>query len=158
VISLASYISRDSQESNGCVPTGTDPVSTGGLYTGVKTAGACNNKIVVAVSNNGGATFNGTTTDVRRMPVASSGRREAVTDQWFQWLDCTHRGRVAIGYYDRQYGDDETTGFSDQSVAGADDLASEWGVTRATSASMPAPSQFAGLFWGDYGSLATVGE
>jgi hypothetical protein len=158
VVSIGSYINQDSQESNSCVPTGTDPNSAGGLYTGVKTAGACNNKILVAVSNNGGATFNGTTTDVRKMPVASSGRREAVTDQWFQWLDFTRSGRVAIGYYDRQYGDDETTGFSDQSVAGADDLPSEFDVTRVTSSSMPPPTQFSGLFWGDYGSLATVGE
>ena len=157
-ISIPSYISRDSKESNGCVPTGTDPISTGGLYTGVKTAGACNNKVIIAVSNNGGATYNGTTTDVRNMPVASNGQREAVADQWFQWLAFTKSGRVAVGYYDRQYGDDETTGFSDQSVAGADDLPSEWAVNRVTTSSMPPPTQFSGQFWGDYGSLATSGE
>jgi hypothetical protein len=159
VVSVGSYISRDSQESNGCVPTGTDPSSAGGLYTGVKTAGACNNKIVISVSNNAGKTFAGTATDVRKLPTASNGKRQSVTDQWFHWLDFTRGGRMTVGYYDRQYGDDETTGFSDQSVAGADDLSSgEFGVTRVTSSSMPAPSQFSGTFWGDYGSLATVGD
>jgi hypothetical protein len=159
IVSIASYISRNSQESNGCVPTETDPNSTGGLYTGVKTVGACNNKIVVSTSTNGGATFNGATTDVRNMPTASSGRRQAVTDQWFQWLDVSRSGKVAIAYYDRQYGDDETTGFSDQSVAGAESVfSSEYGVTRASSASMPPPTQFSGTFWGDYGGVATAGE
>ncbi len=158
VVSLASYINADSRESNGCVPTGTDPISTGGLYTGVKTAGACNNKVVISVSNNGGATFKGTTTDVREMPVASSGQREAVSDQWFQWLDFSQSGRAIVGYYDRQYGDDEATGFSDQSVAGADDLPSEFDVTRVSTSSMPPPTEFGGVFWGDYGSVAAVGD
>jgi hypothetical protein len=157
VVSLGSYINRFSKESNGCIPTGSTPFATG-LYTGVKTPGACNNKIVVAISNNGGATFNGTTTDVRDLPTASSGGRQAVSDQWFQWLSFTSGGRAAIGYYDRQYGDDETTGFSDQSVAGADDFPGEWDVTRVTSSSMPPPSEFGGVFWGDYGSLATAGD
>ncbi len=159
VVSLGSYINRFSKESNGCVPAGSTIFGTG-LYadTGVKTAGACNNKIVVAVSTNGGATFNGTTSDVRDMPTASSGRAQAVSDQWFQWLSFTRGGRVVIGYYDRQYGDDEITGFSDQSVAGADRLPSDWSVARVTSSSMPAPSEFGGLFWGDYGSLATAGN
>jgi hypothetical protein len=158
IVSIGSYINHGSKESNGCIPTGTDPGSTGGLYTGVKTAGACNNKIVISTSTNGGATFNGAKTDVRAMPTASNAR-QATSDQWFQWLDFTHGGRVAVGYYDRQYGDDETTGFSDQSVAGADDLTGgEFGVTRVTSASMPAPTQFGGVFWGDYGALATAGD
>jgi hypothetical protein len=92
------------------------------------------------------------------MPTVSNAR-QATSDQWFQWLDFTRGGRVAVGYYDRQYGDDETTGFSDQSVAGADDLSGgEFSVTRATSASMPAPTQFGGVFWGDYGALATAGD
>jgi hypothetical protein len=63
-----------------------------------------------------------------------------------------------VGSYDRQYGDDEQTGFSDQSVAGADDLESEWGVTRVTTSSMPPPSQFGGLFWGDYGSVTAADD
>jgi len=158
IVSIGSYINRNSKESNGCVPTGTDPGSTGGLYTGVKTAGACNNKIVVSTSSNAGASFNGTTTDVRKMPTASTGR-QAVSDQWFQWLDLTRSGKVAIAYYDRQFGDDETTGFSDQSVAGTDDLlSSDYGVTRVSSSSMPPPTQFSGVFWGDYNAVATVGD
>jgi hypothetical protein len=159
VISFGSYISRTSNEKNGCVPTGTDPNSAGGLYTGVKTPGACNNKIVVSTSTDGGATFNGTKTDVRNMPTASRGSRQAVSDQWFQWLDMTRSGKVAIAYYDRQYGDDETTGFSDQSLAGTDDmLGGEFGVRRVTTASNPPPTEFSGQFWGDYGGVAIIGD
>jgi hypothetical protein len=133
IVSIGSYINRNSKESNGCVPTGTDPDSTGGLYTGVKTAGACNNKIVVSTSTDAGANFTGT-------KIARSGK-------------------VALAYYDRQYGDDETTGFSDQSVAGADGLlSSSYGVTRVTTSSMPPPTQFNGTFWGDYNAVATAGD
>jgi hypothetical protein len=93
------------------------------------------------------------------MPTASTGGRQAVTDQWFQWLDIARSGKVAIAYYDRQYGDDETTDFSDQSVAGADDLfGADYGVTRVTSSSMPPPTQFSGTFWGDYNAVATAGD
>jgi len=60
IVTFGSYSNLHSNEANGCVPTG---VAADGndLYTGVKTPGACNNDILLSVSNDGGATFTGTT-------------------------------------------------------------------------------------------------
>jgi hypothetical protein len=121
----------------------------------VKTPGACNNDILVSVSTNGGASFTGTTTDPRALTSATPTPAQATTNQWFQWLAFTQAGRLAISYYDRQYGDDETTGFSDFSLSGSDDL-TQFGVKRVTSSSMPPPTQFGGLFWGDYTGLTAL--
>jgi len=152
VVSVGSYIGPNSRETNGCVPTGTSLFSFGGLYTGVKTPGACKNDILVSVSNNRGATFTGTTADPRTLPTAAPALSQATADQWFQWLAFARDGRVAIAYYDRQFGTDETTGFSDYSLAGSRDL-SHFGVTRVTSSSLPPPTQFGGTFWGDHAAL-----
>jgi hypothetical protein len=155
VVAFGSYINPNSKESNGCTPGG---FSAGlPLYTGVKTAGACNNDILVSVSTNGGATFTGTTTDPRTLTSATPAAGQTTTDQWFQWIAFTKTGRLAISYYDRQYGDDETTGFSDISLSGSDDLV-HFGVKRVTSSSMPPPTQFGGLFWGDYAGLTATDQ
>ena len=65
----------------------------------------------------------------------------------------TRDGKLAVDYYDRQYGNDETTGSSDFSLSGSDDL-TNFGQVRVTSSSMPAPTQFegpaGGQFYGDY--------
>ena len=68
------------------------------------------------------ASFTGTATDPRSLPSAASTRAQATADQWFQWLAFTKDGQLAISYYDRQYGNDETTGFSDVSVSGSRDF------------------------------------
>jgi hypothetical protein len=156
VVTVASYINRDSNESNGCAPTGfaSDGVNT---YTGVKTAGACNNKILLSVSNDSGSTFTGTTTDPRNLPVVNTDKGQATTDQWFQWAAFTPKGTLVASYYDRQYGSDETTGNMDVSVSTSGDL-SRFKVARATSTSMPLPTQFpdsAGnsVFFGDYSGV-----
>ena len=60
-------------------------------------------------------------------------------------------GRLAT-YFDRQYGTDETTGWSDVSLSGSGDLVN-FGVNRVTSSSMPPPTQFSGTFFGDYTGL-----
>src|SRR5579859_768730 len=90
VVSFASYINRFSNENNGCVPQG----FTRGrpLYAGVKTAGACNNKIVISMSTDGGASFTGGIADVRTLPTVTGLRSEEKTDQWFQWLAFTPSG------------------------------------------------------------------
>jgi hypothetical protein len=155
VVSIGSYINQTSKEENGCVPTGTDPVSTGGLYTGVKTPGACHSAILTTVSNDAGATFTGTSTDPRQLTTATQAPGQKTADQWFQWLDFFRDGRVAISYYDRQYGDDEATGYSDFSLSTSRNLAS-YDVRRVTSGSMPPPTQFGGVFWGDYTGLAAL--
>ena len=84
VVTFGSYISKDSNPSNGCVPAGF-ATSGNNAYTGVKTAGACNNKILESVSTNGGTSFNGTVTDPTTLTVVSSASGQAKTDQWFQW-------------------------------------------------------------------------
>jgi hypothetical protein len=148
VITFGSYINRHSNESNGCVPTGFSPFGIN-LYTGVKTPGACNNDILISVSSNKGSSFTGTTLDPRVMPVVTTAPGQATTDQWWQWIDFTKQGKLAVSYYDRQYGNDETTGFSDFSLSGSNNTIS-FGVKRATSSSMPPPTQFGGVFFGDY--------
>jgi len=163
VVSYGSYLNRNSTEANGCVPQGFSAFGNP-LYDGVKTAGACNNKIVVGVSNNAGATFTGSNADVRTLTIANQANNQRKTDQWFHWLAFTDRGKLAISYYDRAYGDDETNGFSDISISGSDNSNfTEFGVRRVTGASMPPPTEFpsaqgGGLFWGDYTGLATKGE
>ena len=82
VVTYGSYINRDSDETNGCVPAGFSSFGTN-LFTGVKTPGACSNKILFSQSNNGGKTFTGTTTDPRKMPVVTTAPRQVHTDQWF---------------------------------------------------------------------------
>ena len=160
VVSFGSYINRHSNESNGCVPAGFSPATGQDLYTGVKTPGACNNDILLSVSTDGGTTFTGTTTDPRELPTANTDAGQATTDQWWQWLAFTKNGKLAVSYYDRQYGTDETTGYSDFSLSGSGDSPAyaTWGVQRVTNSSMPPPTQFPedngfSAFWGDYTGL-----
>ena len=158
VVTFGSYINRNSKESNGCVPAGVSPATGQDLYTGVKTPGACNNDILVSVSNDGGATFTGATVDPRALPVATTEPGQATTDQWWQWIAFTKNGKLATSYYDRQYGTDEVTGYSDFSLSGASSPYTDFVVQRVTTSSMPLPTQFpeAGgfsAFWGDYTGL-----
>ncbi len=159
IVSLASYINRDSNAENGCKPEGFaadgDP-----LYTGVKTEGACNNKILLKVSDDGGSTF-GASTDPRQAVVVPQSPKQARTDQFWQWTAFTRSGRLVVDYYDRQYGKDELTGASDLSLSGSANL-TDFSQARVTSTSMPAPTQFlgpkGGQFYGDYIGLAAVDQ
>ena len=160
VVAFGSYINQHSKESNGCVPAGFDPATGQNLFTGVKTAGACNNDILISVSNDGAATFTGTTTDPRALTSTNTDAGQATTDQWWQWIAFTKNGKLATSYYDRQYGTDEATGYSDFSISGSDaGSLTSWGVQRVSSSSMPPPTQFPesngfSAFWGDYTGLA----
>src|SRR5262249_12396558 len=125
------------------------------LYNGVKT-GTCNNDILVSVSNDGGATFTGTTTDPRAEQTANPDAAQATTDQYWQWEAFDKNGKLGVTYYDRQYGQDEWTGWAGMTIAGSKggDY-SKWGSKRVTSSSMPPPTQFPdgsgqGQFYGDY--------
>jgi len=160
VFTVGSYINRDSNESNGCAPNGFNPATGGNLYTGTKTAGACNNKIMLSVSNNAGASFTGSTVDPRLLPVVNTAPGQATTDQWWQWTTFTPSAGLVTSYYDRQYGSAEFTGAMDFSVSTSSNL-STFKVRRATSASMPLPTQFPdaqgnSLFIGDYTGLTAV--
>jgi hypothetical protein len=154
VVTLGSYINRFSNESNGCVPTGF-AADGNPTYTGVKTPGACNNKILISISNNGGGVFTGSAADPRTEPTVNQDPGQATTDQWWQWAAFTKDGKFAVSYYDRQYGNDETAGFSDVSLSGSGDLVN-FGIKRVTSSSMPPPTQFNGQFLGDYSGLAAA--
>jgi len=153
IVTYGSYINSSSKESNGCTPAGFagDGINK---FTGVKTAGACNNKILISVSSNGGASFTGGAggADPRTQTTVDTPA-QAGTDQFWQWAAFNKNGKLAVSYYDRQYGDDETTGNLDFSLSGSSDL-SGFGTTRVTSSSMPPPTQFSGTFFGDYTGLA----
>ena len=151
VVTFGSYINKNSKEP-GCVPQGF-AVTGLNAYNGVKGSGGCNNDILVSVSNNGGAGFTGGVTDPRLLATATSASAQATSDQWWQWVAYTRNGKFATSYYDRQYGNSETTGTMDFSLSSSRDLSS-FRVTRVTSSSMPPPTEFSGTFIGDYTGLA----
>ena len=151
-VTFASYINRHSNERNGCVPQGVNPDTLQPLYTGVKAAGACNNDVLISRSTNAGAVFTGGSTDVRRLDAVRANDPRA--DQFWQWAAFDPQGRLAVSYYDRAYGNDELTGFSDISLSGTRD-GEDFGTVRVTSSSMPPPTQFPPTnFYGDYSGLS----
>ena len=154
VVTYGSYINRHSNESRGCTPAGFSPVSGQDTYTGVK-SGGCNNDILYSVSGNRGASFTGTVTDPRRLPVVSDSGKQASTDQFWQAATFTAGGALVVSFYDRSYGQDNSTGFSDITVSasGEDNFAH----TRVTSSAMPPPTAFGGQFMGDYAGLDVAG-
>ena len=152
LVTFGSYINRHSNESNGCVPQGFNPDTFIARYDGVKDPGACNNDIVVSASSDGGKTFTGTDTDVRRLPTTSRSANDR-SDQFWQWAAFDPKGRLAVSYYDRSYGSDEQTGFSDISLSGTRN-GSDFATVRVTTGSMPPPTEFAGGFYGDYSALS----
>jgi hypothetical protein len=110
------------------------------------------------VSNDGGSTFTGSAPNAdprtqRTVNVtAQSGK-----DQWWQWAAFSDDGKLAVSYYDRLYGDNESTGYSDVSISGSKDLV-RFSQKRVTSSSMPPPTQFSGQFFGDYMGLAAASD
>jgi hypothetical protein len=150
VVTFGSYINGRSNGRNGCVARGFNSDTLLPRYDGVKGVGACNNDILASVSGNGGRTFTGGTADVRTLPTVRADDPRA--DQFWQWAAFDPEGRFAVSYYDRAYGDAETTGFSDLSLSGSRD-GSTFAVTRVTTGSMPPPTQFGGAFFGDYSAL-----
>jgi len=156
VVAYGSYINRDSNASTGCLPTGF-ALDGDAIYTGVKTVGACSNQILASVSTNGGVSFNGQITDPTTMPVVTSAPAQRLTDQWFPSVAFTRDGKMVVSYYDRQYGQDETSGLFDVSLSSSRDLR-HFAVSRVTSSSLPLPTQFPseqgnGTFMGDYSGL-----
>jgi hypothetical protein len=156
VVTYGSYINRNSNEATGCTPAGLSASTGGNLYTGVKT-GTCNNDIVLSTSTNSGASFTGGSTDPRALAVVTTAGGQARTDQFWQAAAFSPNGTLAVSYYDRQYGSDENLGFSDITASTSSDL-SAFRHVRATSSSMPPPTQFSGTFIGDYAGIAVTGR
>jgi hypothetical protein len=150
-VTFASYINRHSNERNGCVPQGYNPDTFQPLYTGVKKRGACNNDVLLSRSTDGGKTFTGQTTNVRVLPSVRGNDPHA--DQFWQWAAFDHSNNLAVSYYDRAYGDNERTGFSDISLTGSANRRN-FATRRVTTAPMPPESQFEGEFFGDYSGLS----
>jgi hypothetical protein len=148
VVHIASYINRNSNETTGCVPESLNPNTGLNLFDGVLTP-ACHNQIIESVSGNGGGSFTGQTTDPRRLPIV--GRQRVVADVFFQSTAASSNG-VVVAYYDRQYGNDDVTGFNDISVT------SGRTTKRVTTVSLPPETQFAGTFYGDYIRMAVSGS
>ena len=148
VVHVASYISRNSNEGTGCAPQGLSPTTFLNLYSGVLTK-ACHNQIIESESTDGGRTFSGQTSDPRALPVV--GRQRTIADEFFQSTAASPRAGIVVSYYDRQYGDDDVTGFNDVSVSAGRN------TVRASSVSSPPETQFAGTFFGDYTRMAVSG-
>ena len=157
-VTYGSYINSNSNEANGCVPAGVSAATLQNLYTGVKTPGACHNAIVLSVSHNGGGSFTGTSQDVRSLPVAESTADQHSTDQFFHGMAFSASSTLVVGAYDRSYGTDETTGFSDISVLTSSNLTKFTSSQRVTTTSMPPATEFSGTFFGDYAQLAAAGK
>ena len=160
-VTFASYISADSNPANGCTPAGFS-VFGNNDYTGVKTAGACSNKILLSVSTDGGSTFTGTRQDPSLDTLVTQDPGQANTDQWWQWSTFTPDGTLEVSYYDRQYGNDEFNAHNDITLSSSDDLTS-FDQTRATRSSMPNPTMFPDAqgnseFFGDYSGLTASAD
>jgi hypothetical protein len=148
VVHIGSYINSNSNEGSGCVPQGFSPTTFLNLFTGVLTP-ACHNQVIESVSGDAGASFSGQTTDPRKLPIVGSQRR--VADEFFQSTAASSDG-VVVSYYDRQYGNDDVSGFNDVSITFGDT------TKRVTTASSPPVTQFAGTFMGDYIRMAVSGS
>jgi len=156
-VTYASYITKTSNEANGCSPAGVSSTTGLNLFTGVKTAGACHNAIVLSVSRNSGTSFTGGSRDVRSLPVAESTAAQRSSDQYWQGMGFTPSGTLVVGSYDRAYGSDEVTGFSDISLLTSSNLTT-FASQRVTTSSMPPQTEFSGQFYGDYIQVAVAGK
>jgi hypothetical protein len=114
-------------------------------------SGPCDHDIFYAFSINGGSTWSATR-DIT--PRSSFGE----TAQWQPWSDVTSDGsRLWVAFYDRHYGDCETTGCNDITAAQIRNPASNnpnFSYTRVTTSSMPnltpANNPVQAGFLGDY--------
>ncbi len=109
-VTVGSYINKHSNESNGCVPAGfaAVPGSTptpASRRRGRATTRSCSASPTTAVRR-----FTGGATDPRDETIVNQDPGQAKTDQFWQWAAFTKDGKLAVDYYDRQYGSDETTG------------------------------------------------
>ena len=155
VVTYGSYINKHSNENNGCVPDRVQRLRHQHLRRGqgprrVQQRHPCQHvhRPRRHVQRR----------DDRRtaMPTVNDARGSAPPTSSGSGRTSPGAAQLAVAYYDRQYGNDEVTGYSDYSVTASS--ASSQKVFRATSSSNPPPTQFTGLFMGDYAALAVTGQ
>jgi hypothetical protein len=155
IVDFGSYVNIHSNETltrGNCRPDGFSPSGLN-KYKGVGLVNHCNNDIVRSVSLNGGASFTGTTTDVRAL-ASVNDEGDQLADQWWQWSAGTPSGRVAVSYYDRKYIGDMAAGRLDLTLFNG-----TGGHIRLTDFSLPPSNEFPdtsgySVFMGDYNALA----
>ena len=109
------------------------------------------------MSTDRGGSFSGTVIDPRQLPVVTDGKQQSSTDQYWQAAAFAADGTLVASYYDRSYGNDNATGYSDITVSASHDRTT-FTHRRVTSSSMPPPTQFSGQFYGDYAGLTVAGH
>jgi hypothetical protein len=114
----------------------------------------CDNDVFYSYSTNRGATWSAP----KRLTPAGSA-------QWMPWSAAAPDGTLWVAYYDRSYGDCETTGCNDITLAKVANAASSspaLGYRRLTTSSMPnltpANNPLQAGFLGDYMWIAIDGR
>lgn len=108
-----------------------------------------NNDVFAAVSTDDGATWG---------PTRLVDSNKAA--QWQAWGDVGENGKLYVGYYDRRYGNSETSGANDITLSVSGNNGRSWSHKRITTRSMPNltpdnnPVQFG--FLGDYMGLVVA--
>lgn len=173
VVHVGSYLNAKSNETTGCAPAGLSSdflplyIGVGQPPSGGGAGAACSNGIVQIESTDGGATWNGgvagclsaapphSQCDPRALPLVSDPTKKM--DAFWQWTNpVAMASRLDVAYYDRSVSTNQSTGFSDVFLASSTNLGGSYTRTRVTTTSMPPPSQFEGLFLGDYMGLAVA--
>jgi hypothetical protein len=119
-----------------------------------------NNDVFMAYSSDGGAHWNQTIIVSRSDPSNRLSSQPAA--QWQAWGDVGANRKLYVAYYDRQYGDCDTSGCNDITLATSTNLGRTWSYQRITTASMPnltaANNPVQAGFLGDYMSIQVVGD
>jgi hypothetical protein len=111
-----------------------------------------NTDILARVSTDGGGKWSGV-----RNVTGNAG----VSAQWQPWGAVAPDGSLDVAYYDRQYGNCESSGCNDITLGTSQDNGRSWGFRRITTSSMPnakcsvIPTECG--FLGDYMGLAVGG-
>jgi hypothetical protein len=121
------------------------------LFAGPAAAPPCDHDVFYAFSTNGGTTWSPTLTVTPRSRLGNNA-------QWQPWSDVAGDGsKVYVGFYDRQYGNCETTGCNDITLATISNPRSSnprISYQRITTSSMPnlvpANNPLQAGFLGDY--------
>jgi hypothetical protein len=166
-VTFGSYINPDSNRAlprghGHCAPNGLSSVTFLNLYKDVNDINGCNNDILLSVTDDGGKTWSADQSGPEHATVVSNEGGTTLANQWWQWAAINSSGTLAVSYYDRQYGNDQSNGDNDITLA-ASTGGGAFAHSRVTSLSTPPPTQFPDMvngysvFMGDYSGLAVSG-